>query len=113
MHWAHFAKETIGCSKRHDFELFSGECHYAPRCFPEAKNPAHGATATGPGNYVRQIGNFEKPETFLRKSPGLQHWHIQPAGQVADTFQALTKIIRCKPIDFFSQVKIDKRYRKW
>ncbi|MBK0404743.1 2-succinyl-5-enolpyruvyl-6-hydroxy-3-cyclohexene-1-carboxylic-acid synthase [Adhaeribacter sp. BT258] len=41
---------------------------------------------------------------FLRKSPNLQHWHIQPAGQVADTFQALTKIIRCEPVSFFRKI---------
>ncbi|MFC5270414.1 2-succinyl-5-enolpyruvyl-6-hydroxy-3-cyclohexene-1-carboxylic-acid synthase [Adhaeribacter terreus] len=41
---------------------------------------------------------------FLRKSPNLQHWHIQPAGQVADTFQALTKIIRCEPLSFFTKI---------
>jgi 2-succinyl-5-enolpyruvyl-6-hydroxy-3-cyclohexene-1-carboxylate synthase len=41
---------------------------------------------------------------FLRKSPKLQHWHIQPAGQVADTFKALTKIIRCQPLSFFTKI---------
>src|SRR5690606_34532790 len=26
---------------------------------------------------------------FLRKQTGMQHWHVQPAGYVADTFQSL------------------------
>ncbi|MFC6999274.1 2-succinyl-5-enolpyruvyl-6-hydroxy-3-cyclohexene-1-carboxylic-acid synthase [Rufibacter roseus] len=38
---------------------------------------------------------------FLRKQQGLQHWHVQPAGFVADTFQFLTRIIRTEPKDFF------------
>jgi 2-succinyl-5-enolpyruvyl-6-hydroxy-3-cyclohexene-1-carboxylate synthase len=42
---------------------------------------------------------------FLRKQPGLQHWHVQPAGQVADTFQALTRIIRTTPEAFFYQLR--------
>lgn len=38
---------------------------------------------------------------FLRNYPALEHWHIQEAGEVADTYQSLTKIIRCKPEVFF------------
>ncbi len=34
---------------------------------------------------------------FLRKNPPKQHWHIQPAGNVADTFQSLTRIIQGDP----------------
>ncbi|MBC3538169.1 2-succinyl-5-enolpyruvyl-6-hydroxy-3-cyclohexene-1-carboxylic-acid synthase [Rufibacter sediminis] len=41
---------------------------------------------------------------FLRKQTNLQHWHVQPAGMVADTFQSLTRIIRTTPQDFFRQV---------
>ncbi|KAA3438606.1 2-succinyl-5-enolpyruvyl-6-hydroxy-3-cyclohexene-1-carboxylic-acid synthase [Rufibacter hautae] len=41
---------------------------------------------------------------FLRKQQHLQHWHVQPAGMVADTFQSLTRIIRTTPQDFFAQV---------
>jgi len=38
---------------------------------------------------------------FLRKHPPVAHWHIQPAGEVADTFQSITKIIRATPTSFF------------
>jgi 2-succinyl-5-enolpyruvyl-6-hydroxy-3-cyclohexene-1-carboxylate synthase len=38
---------------------------------------------------------------YLRKLKPQAQWHVQPAGQVADTFQALTKIIRCAPAHFF------------
>jgi 2-succinyl-5-enolpyruvyl-6-hydroxy-3-cyclohexene-1-carboxylate synthase len=38
---------------------------------------------------------------FLRKYSPVQHWHIQVAGDVADTFQHVTKIIRCTPEKFF------------
>ncbi len=38
---------------------------------------------------------------FLRNYSPAQHWHIQEAGDVADTFQHLTKIVRCEPATFF------------
>jgi 2-succinyl-5-enolpyruvyl-6-hydroxy-3-cyclohexene-1-carboxylate synthase len=38
---------------------------------------------------------------YLRQYKPAAHWHIQPAGQVADTFQSLTRIIRCTPESFF------------
>lgn len=38
---------------------------------------------------------------FLRKYTPTAHWHIQPAGSVADTFQSITKIIRATPASFF------------
>lgn len=38
---------------------------------------------------------------YLRKHKPAAHWHIQPAGQVADTYQSLTRIIRCTPESFF------------
>ncbi|WP_161887848.1 2-succinyl-5-enolpyruvyl-6-hydroxy-3-cyclohexene-1-carboxylic-acid synthase [Pontibacter russatus] len=39
---------------------------------------------------------------YLRKYKPKAHWHLQQAGQVADTFQSLSKIIRCSPANFFS-----------
>ncbi|AKD05117.1 2-succinyl-5-enolpyruvyl-6-hydroxy-3-cyclohexene-1-carboxylic-acid synthase [Pontibacter korlensis] len=39
---------------------------------------------------------------YLRQYKPVAHWHLQPAGQVADTFQTLTKIIRCSPQSFFA-----------
>ena len=41
---------------------------------------------------------------YLRKNKAKQHWHIQEAGDVADTFQSLTKIIRTTPEVFFSEI---------
>lgn len=41
---------------------------------------------------------------YLRKYKPQAHWHVQPAGAVADTFQALTKIIRCTPASFFASM---------
>lgn len=41
---------------------------------------------------------------FLRRTKNLTHWHLQPAGPVADTFQRLSKIIRCQPVTFFRQM---------
>ncbi|HEX6224702.1 MAG TPA: 2-succinyl-5-enolpyruvyl-6-hydroxy-3-cyclohexene-1-carboxylic-acid synthase [Chryseolinea sp.] len=39
---------------------------------------------------------------FLRKYRPSAHWHIQAAGEVADTFQSITKVIRSTPASFFS-----------
>jgi 2-succinyl-5-enolpyruvyl-6-hydroxy-3-cyclohexene-1-carboxylate synthase len=39
---------------------------------------------------------------FLRKYSPTEHWHIQSAGDVSDTFQHVTKIIRCSPRTFFN-----------
>src|SRR5688572_8100823 len=41
---------------------------------------------------------------FLRRTKNLTHWHIQEAGQVADTFQHLSKFIRCTPLSFFRKI---------
>ena len=38
---------------------------------------------------------------FLRKHRPVAHWHIQPAGTAADTFQALTQVIHVDPVTFF------------
>lgn len=40
-------------------------------------------------------------KVFLRKHKPAQHWHIQPGGYIADTFQSLTKIIPVSPDYFF------------
>jgi len=41
---------------------------------------------------------------FLRAHKPAAHWHLQPEGEVADTFQSLTRIIRVSPDYFFAQV---------
>ena len=38
---------------------------------------------------------------FLRDAAPAQHWHIQAAGEVADTFRSLTRIVRTEPKVFF------------
>jgi 2-succinyl-5-enolpyruvyl-6-hydroxy-3-cyclohexene-1-carboxylate synthase len=39
---------------------------------------------------------------FLRAYPAKQHWHLQPAGEVADTLRGLTRVIRVEPSLFLS-----------
>jgi 2-succinyl-5-enolpyruvyl-6-hydroxy-3-cyclohexene-1-carboxylate synthase len=41
---------------------------------------------------------------FLRRFPAKAQWHIQQAGDVADTFQQLKKIIRTTPASFFDLI---------
>ena len=41
---------------------------------------------------------------FLRKHPPTAHWHIQPVGTAADTFQSLTRVVHSKPSAFFRQL---------
>lgn len=38
---------------------------------------------------------------FLRNSTQIEHWHVAPNGEIADTFKKLAKIIRINPEDFF------------
>lgn len=42
---------------------------------------------------------------FLRNHKPKAHWHIQPAGPGADTFQSLTKVIHTIPHYFFKKIK--------
>jgi len=41
---------------------------------------------------------------FLRKHRPQNHWHIQSGGSAADTFQALTAVIKASPASFFEQM---------
>lgn len=41
---------------------------------------------------------------FIRNYSPQQHWHIQPSGIAADTFQSLTRIIHCDPKIFFESL---------
>lgn len=43
---------------------------------------------------------------FLREAAPAQHWHLQAAGEVADTFRSLTRIIRVQPAVFFQQLAV-------
>lgn len=42
---------------------------------------------------------------YLRTYKPKQHWHLQPSGDTADTFQSLTKVIAVSPPHFFDQLK--------
>lgn len=47
---------------------------------------------------------------YLRKYTPKAHWHIQPAGLVADSFQSITKIIHTTPTVFFETIQsLEKR----
>lgn len=41
---------------------------------------------------------------FLRAHRPKEHWHIQPGGYTADTFQSLTRTLAVEPAVFFSQL---------
>lgn len=41
---------------------------------------------------------------FLRKYKPKAHWHLQPAGEVADTYQTLSRIIPMEPAQFFLEL---------
>ncbi|MEM6840879.1 MAG: 2-succinyl-5-enolpyruvyl-6-hydroxy-3-cyclohexene-1-carboxylic-acid synthase [Bacteroidota bacterium] len=42
---------------------------------------------------------------FLRKHRPQAHWHIQPNGVAADTFQSLTQVVHTSPSAFFQSAK--------
>ncbi|MDB5267984.1 MAG: 2-succinyl-5-enolpyruvyl-6-hydroxy-3-cyclohexene-carboxylate synthase [Hymenobacter sp.] len=41
---------------------------------------------------------------FLRDAAPAQHWHLQAAGEAADTFRSLTRVVRVVPAVFFQQL---------
>ncbi len=45
---------------------------------------------------------------FLRQHRPVKHWHIQPGGYVADTFQSLTSILPVTPFAFFDKLNGDE-----
>jgi 2-succinyl-5-enolpyruvyl-6-hydroxy-3-cyclohexene-1-carboxylate synthase len=50
-------------------------------------------------------------KNFLRQYPARQHWHIQPEGTTADTFQSLTQLITVEPAYFFGQLYADLDFK--
>ncbi len=48
---------------------------------------------------------------FLRKHKPAFHWHLQPAGPVADAFQTLTHVLRVEPLYFFRTLFADLDYQ--
>lgn len=47
-------------------------------------------------------------KTFFRNNKADNHWHIQSAGQIADTFQSITNVIRTSPKSFFKYLNEEK-----
>ncbi|MCA6073303.1 2-succinyl-5-enolpyruvyl-6-hydroxy-3-cyclohexene-1-carboxylic-acid synthase [Fulvivirga sedimenti] len=43
-------------------------------------------------------------KNFFRERPAAEHWHIQAEGEVADPLKSITRIIRCEPEDFLSEM---------
>lgn len=50
---------------------------------------------------------------FLRKYKPKEHWHIQPSGAAADTFQSLTEIITCDPLTLFNALAANEGEKKF
>lgn len=46
---------------------------------------------------------------FIRKYKPVEHWHIQPGGVTADTFQSLTRLIHCSPQNFFESLQTPEK----
>lgn len=54
-------------------------------------------------------------KAFLRSYKPRHHWHIQPAGEVADTFRSITTIFRVDPQTFFrflTEMPLPTAYRE-
>ena len=47
---------------------------------------------------------------FLREAAPAQHWHLQEAGETADTFRSLTSVIQVSPEAFFAQLQQPSRH---
>ncbi len=41
---------------------------------------------------------------FLRQNPAIEHWHLQAHGEVADTYQSLTTILKMDTLTFFKRL---------
>ncbi|MBO9702479.1 MAG: 2-succinyl-5-enolpyruvyl-6-hydroxy-3-cyclohexene-1-carboxylic-acid synthase [Sporocytophaga sp.] len=52
-------------------------------------------------------------KSFLRKYKPKHHWHIDPSGEAADTYQCLSHIIPVEPKSFFSIFKGDIKNDEW
>lgn len=50
---------------------------------------------------------------FLRKYKPQHHWHIQPHGVAADTFQSLTKVVHTLPESFFNSMTSESLSEKF
>jgi 2-succinyl-5-enolpyruvyl-6-hydroxy-3-cyclohexene-1-carboxylate synthase len=52
-------------------------------------------------------------KSFLRKYKPKYHWHIDPSGEGADTYQCLTHIIPVEPVSFFNTFKGEVKCDAW
>jgi len=52
-------------------------------------------------------------KSFLRKYKPRHHWHIDPSGEAADTYQCLSHIIPVEPKSFFNTFKGDVKNDEW
>ncbi|WP_051313262.1 2-succinyl-5-enolpyruvyl-6-hydroxy-3-cyclohexene-1-carboxylic-acid synthase [Sporocytophaga myxococcoides] len=52
-------------------------------------------------------------KSFLRKYKPKHHWHIDPSGEGADTYQSLSHIIPVEPKSFFHTFKADLKNDEW
>lgn len=41
---------------------------------------------------------------FLRKNKPAEHWHLSPGGEHFDTYQSLTKVVKCEASAFFETI---------
>ncbi len=67
----------------------------------------------------------KKTKAFFRKHPPAKHWHIQESGNVPDTFQSITDVLKISPgaflrhfaeqtsKDSFSKQKQENYFRLW
>lgn len=47
----------------------------------------------------------KKVKAFIRKAKPEEHWHLDPAGRMLDTFGCLTRAIACNPPSFFNALE--------
>ena len=106
----HYLKEVI-----HHSDVFLGECK------SDIKKSLQPELLITFGQSVIS----KNLKIFLRQYKPKNHWHIQPDGEAADTFQSLTAILPVSPLAFFQQLgsekikpgfeaqKKDNYYRLW
>jgi len=50
---------------------------------------------------------------FLRKYSPKAHWHIQPAGAVADPFQSITRVLNTTPVNFLDSLQTNTKSKEF
>jgi 2-succinyl-5-enolpyruvyl-6-hydroxy-3-cyclohexene-1-carboxylate synthase len=85
-------------------------CRYADALLMRQTKPG-GKPAPRPAHHLRQLGHFQEPQAFPAPHKPAFHWHLQPAGPVADAFQTLTHVLRVEPLYFFRTLFGDLDYQ--